>query len=304
MEIMIVITVLSFAGLIAVLIRYILIKKSLREIENGIHEKLNDNTNTLISVSSRDSSIRSIANTLNGELSSLRTREVRLRNDSDSLQNAITNIAHDIRTPLTSISGYLELLEDEDLGERPERYISVIRERTDTLRDLTEDLFDYSVAYNTAADIKRERLTLNEELEIALAASYNSMKEKGITPLIEISSEPAVRNLDRKALQRILSNFISNAVRYTDGDINISLDEKGRIIISNPAQSLSEIDVGRLFDRYYTVENAKGSTGLGLSIARLLTEKMGGKINAFLEDRNLKIIIYFPENSGSIEGYV
>ena len=303
MEIMIVITVLSFAGLIAVLIRYILIKKSLREIENGIHEKLNDNTNTLISVSSRDSSIRSIANTLNGELSSLRTREVRLRNDSDSLQNAITNIAHDIRTPLTSISGYLELLEDEDLGERPERYISVIRERTDTLRDLTEDLFDYSVAYNTAADIKRERLTLNEELEIALAASYNSMKEKGITPLIEISSEPAVRNLDRKALQRILSNFISNAVRYTDGDINISLDEKGRIIISNPAQSLSEIDVGRLFDRYYTVENAKGSTGLGLSIARLLTEKMGGKINAFLEDRNLKIIIYFPENSGSIEGY-
>lgn len=303
MEIMIVITVLSFAGLIAVLIRYILIKKSLREIENGIHEKLNDNTNTLISVSSRDSSIRSIANTLNGELSSLRTREVRLRNDSDSLQNAITNIAHDIRTPLTSISGYLELLEDEDLGERPERYISVIRERTDTLRDLTEDLFDYSVAYNTAADIKRERLTLNEELEIALAASYNSMKEKGITPLIEISSEPAVRNLDRKALQRILSNFISNAVRYTDGDINISLDEKGRIIISNPAQSLSEIDVGRLFDRYYTVENAKGSTGLGLSIARLLTEKMGGKINAFLEDRNLKIIIYFPKNSGSIEGY-
>lgn len=303
MEIMIIITAFASTALIVILIRYILIKKSLREIEAGIHEKLNEDTNTLITVSSRDSSIRSIANTLNRELIALRRREVRLKNDSDSLQNAITNIAHDIRTPLTSISGYLELLEDENPGESTGRYISIIRERTDTLRDLTEEMFDYSVAYNTVTGTTTESLVLNDELEKALAASYNSMEEKGVTPLINICEEAVVRYLDRKALQRVFANIITNAVRYSDGDISISLDGKGRITVSNPAPSLTEIDTGRLFDRYYTVENAKGSTGLGLSIAKLLTEKMGGKINAVLEDRNLKIILNFPENSGSIGGY-
>ena len=89
----------------------------------------------------------------------------------------------------------------------------------------------------------------------------------------------------------MFSNIIGNAVKYSDGDLRVELTEQGRIIFENSAQNLDEIKVGRLFDRFYTVESASNSTGLGLAIAKTLVEQMHGEISAEYADGRLRIII-------------
>lgn len=281
------------AVVIILLIRLRIMRKSMEEISIGFSERLRENTNAPITISSADRKTCQLAAEINKELVSLRSERRKIENKNTEVQRAVTNVAHDLRTPVTAISGYLELLEQENLDEKPAEYVKIIRERTDSLKDLTEELFRYSVADATSDELTMEYLSLNDELEVALAAAYQSLTGRGITPEIDICGERIVRKLDRKALQRVLGNILNNAARYSDGDLRVSLNEEGIITFSNTASSLSEIEAGRLFDRFYTVENAKGSTGLGLSIARLLTEKMGGKIRAGYDGGVLSIILTF-----------
>lgn len=94
-------------------------------------------------------------------------------------------------------------------------------------------------------------------------------------------------------MSRIFSNLFNNAVKYSDGDLKISLSELGEIVFENTARTLDEVETGRLFDRFYTVEAARKSTGLGLSISKILVERMGGEISAVYSDGRLKIRILF-----------
>ena len=119
------------------------------------------------------------------------------------------------------------------------------------------------------------------------------MKEKKISPKITIPQKKVIRNLDRSALSRILANLLNNAVKYSDGDLEITLSENGEIRFRNHASNLTEIEVGKLFDRFYTVNNARNSTGLGLSISKTLTEKMHGTISAEYNHTMLTICIVF-----------
>ena len=124
---------------------------------------------------------------------------------------------------------------------------------------------------------------------------YAALKQNHITPEISMTEQKVSRMLNRNALTRIFGNIISNAVKYSDGDLIISLRENGEITFSNHASRLDEIKTGRLFDRFYTVETASAeSTGLGLSIAKVLTEQMGGKIAAEYEDGMIRVKINFP----------
>ena len=119
------------------------------------------------------------------------------------------------------------------------------------------------------------------------------MQEKGIRPQIDLPEIPVWRELDTSALGRIFSNIISNALKYSDGDLSVCMNEDGRIVFSNGAEALNPLIVGKLFDRFYTVEVSRSSTGLGLSIAKLLTERMGGLIKADYSDKRLFITVQF-----------
>ena len=116
-----------------------------------------------------------------------------------------------------------------------------------------------------------------------------------IVPKIQMPEIKIIRTLDRSALSRVFSNLISNAIKYSDGDLEIILSESGEVIFSNMASGLDEIQVGRLFDRFYTVEAARKSTGLGLSISKTLVEEMDGTIAAKYENGRLSIHIFFAE---------
>jgi len=276
------------AIILALLIKVHSLQKSAKEIELAFTDRLITDTNVLIDISGSDRHMRHLANTINGQLRKLRAERHRFQQGDTELKNAVTNISHDLRTPLTAICGYLDLLKQEEIGEAARRYVSQIENRTEALKSLTEELFRYSVV-TSAQDLKPERLDIVRALEETLLSFYGVMQEKGIQPEINLPEQPIYRELDAGALNRIFSNIISNAIKYTDGDFAVTMQEDGCITFSNSAKGLDAVTVGRLFDRFYTVETSRNSTGLGLSIAKLLTERMGGSIAAAYESERLYI---------------
>lgn len=288
-----VVTGIQLGIIAALLIKIMLLRKAAHEIETGFSERLATNTNTLIDISTRDNAMRSLADTINAQLRVLRSERHRYEQGDRELKTAVTNISHDLRTPLTAILGYLDLLEHEEMSEKVSEYLAVIRERTCALKALTEELFRYSVIYAASDEPAKEKVCLNDVLEVSLAAFYGALTERGITPDIQIPEQPVIRFLDPNALSRIFGNVLNNAVKYSDGDLSVSLSEDGTIQFRNSARNLTHVEAQKLFDRFYTVENAHRSTGLGLSIAKLLTEKMGGTIQADYREGSLYIYIRF-----------
>ena len=274
-----------------------LLKKSADEISDAFSDRLTSDSNVLIDLSSRDRHMRNLAYTINKELKKLSNDRHRDQQGDAELKNAVTNISHDLRTPLTAVCGYLDMLDKEEQGENSKRYLKIIRGRTEIMKQLTEELFRYSVFTSVSDGTPSEPVILNSALEESLSAMYTSLKAGHITPSVTMPDVKVKRMLNRNALSRIFGNIISNAVKYSDGDLEITLEENGRITFSNHAEKLDEIQVGRLFDRFYTVETASsGSTGLGLSIARALTEQMGGSIDAEYEDGMILIHVHFPKH--------
>ena len=273
----------------------ILMRRSVGEVAEGLAEKLRTDTNTLISISSGDRAVRKLAGEINMQLRSLRLERLRLQNGDNELKAAVTNISHDLRTPLTAICGYLDLLEREEHSEKTKHYLAIIRERTDAMRVLTEELFQYSVITSQAEKLNMEPVSLNSVLEQSLAGFYGVMSSRGIVPEIRMPEKAVVRILNQDALRRAFDNILSNAVKYSDGDAEITLSEKGVVTFANSAGKLSSVQTQRLFDRFFTVETARGSTGIGLSIAKLLTEKMGGDIAAEYKNGKLYVHMNFPK---------
>ena len=274
-----------------------LLRKSADEISNAFSDRLTSDSNVLIDLSSRDRHMRNLAYTINKELKKLINDRHRYQQGDAELKNAVTNISHDLRTPLTAVCGYLDMLDKEEQSENAKRYLKIIRGRTEIMKQLTEELFRYSVFTSVSDGTPSEPVILNSALEESLSAMYTSLKAGHITPSVTMPDVKVKRMLNRNALSRIFGNIISNAVKYSDGDLEITLEENGRITFSNHAEKLDEIQVGRLFDRFYTVETASsGSTGLGLSIARALTEQMGGSIDAEYEDGMILIHVHFPKH--------
>lgn len=284
--------------IVLLIIKICLMKKSAREISESFLDRLTEDTNTLIDISSRDRHMRKLAQEINIQLNKLKEERHRFQQGDRELKDAVTNISHDLRTPLTAVCGYLDLLDREEKSEDAGRYLAVIRSRTEILRQLTEELFRYSVFTSAADKAPGEPVILNRLLEDSISAFYAALKQRGITPRITLPEEKIRRTLSRSACSRLFGNLISNALKYSDGDLEITLKDTGEIIFSNHASRLDRIQVERLFDRFYTVETASSlSNGLGLSIARTLTEQMGGTISAGYEDGILRICILFPETA-------
>ena len=264
--------------------------KTAQEIQDTFHDRLTADTNTLIDISTRDPYMRKLTSDINTQLRLLRKERHRYQQGDLELKEAVTNISHDLRTPLTAINGYLDLLEREEKSENVQRYLSQIKNRTEVLKNLTEELFRYSVV-TSSQELNPERIDIVLALEESLLSFYAVMQEKGIQPEINLLEKPLYRKLDANAVNRIFSNIISNALKYSDGDLSVVMNTDCSITFTNTAHNLNAVTVGRLFDRFYTVEANRNSTGLGLSIAKLLIERMGGNIEATYKNQKLSIHI-------------
>lgn len=291
-----VICVLSLC--VAVLsVRLVLMKRDLKSISRQISEILQTDTNVGITVSTTDKTIVKTAGAFNRNLREIRKKELLLQSQNNELRTAIAHISHDLRTPLTAICGYLELLKTEEKSQEVNRCLEIIENRTDALKKLTQELFRYSLVAFEEETLQLEQLPINGVLEESVAAYYAAFKEKGIEPVISITEKSVVRRLDRTALLRIFANILSNALKYSDGDLEITLNDDADILFVNTASNLDAVQVGKIFDRFYTVENARTSTGLGLSIARSLAERMNGSVTASYDSGRLAITVSFTRAS-------
>lgn len=279
--------------IIVLLAKIRLLQKGADETAEALQSCLASDTNTLISLSAGDRHIRRLAAAINRELRILRGQRHKYMSGDRELKEAVTNISHDLRTPLTAISGYLELLEREEQSEDVNRYLTLIANRTEAMKQLTEELFRYSVILSTREGLESEDVCLNDVLEESLAGFYGELIAKGITPEIAITDMKVERQLNRAAVQRVFGNILSNALKYSDGDLSVELNDDGEIVFSNTASALDEVQVGRLFDRFYTVEAARNSHGLGLSIAKVLTEQMGGSVWAEYDRAKFSVHVKF-----------
>ena len=281
------------AAVLLLIWKIALMRRAAEEIRRGLDERLEMDTNTLLSVSSQDKAMRLLAAGLNRQLRLLRQQRQRYQQGDQALKEAVAGMSHDLRTPLTAICGYLDLLEGEGLGGDAARYLALIRSRTDHLRELTEEFFQYAVSISGKAP-EMDEVRLDRALEESLAAWYAVLSARGIAPEVSLPDAPVVRQLDAAALSRVLGNILSNAVKYSAGDLAVSLDSAGTLTFSNSAPGMTQVLAQQLFDRYFTLETGRHAAGLGLSIARQLTEQLGGTISAQCQDGRLTVTVHFP----------
>lgn len=280
------------AALIAAVGKIISLRHAADELRVQFADRLSGDTNVGISLSASDSKMIQLAADIDRQLKLLRSEALRYRNGDAELKHAIMGISHDLRTPLTAICGYIELLAQEEMSETAKEYLLICADRTQAMRDLTEELFRYFVIMSTdTTQSGRELLSLNAAIEECIAAYYPAFLERKITPEIVLPKEPVKRLLNRQALSRILENIVSNALKYSDGDFSVTLFKDGRVFFENSAAGLDAVETGHLFERFYTVETGRNSTGLGLSIAKTLTVQQGGQIAAAYRDKRLIITL-------------
>ena len=277
--------------IIVLLFKLIGLRLSIREIRTTLTEILKSDTNNLITVSSGDKEVKKLCNSLNTELKSLRNQRLQYENGNQEIKTLATNISHDLRTPLTAISGYVDLMKESKDSTKQEEYLQIVENKTEDLILRTEQLFDFFKTLDIGVNIEKEEICINELLEEALANFYTIFKEKAVIPQVEITEQKIYKNVDKNTIFRVFENILSNVSKYSNGDFKVRLEDSGKVTFSNKASFLDRASVEKIFNRYYTVENAKKSTGVGLSIAKQLVELNGGRIVAKYEAENLIIEI-------------
>ncbi len=270
-----------------------LLHRGVKALRLDLAQKLDRDTNTLLSLPCRDRELQRLAAALNQELRLLREERLRYQQGDRDVKEAVVNVSHDLRTPLTALAGYVELLKGEALPPDASRYLRQIEGRTKAMKAMTEELFRYSLAADETA-LTLEPVDLRAAVEESLLSFYGAFQQKGAVPQVFLPENPVVRQVDRGALSRVLGNILANALKYSGGDLAVTVTQRGQMIFSNLAPGLDPISAGRLFDRFYTVESSRQSTGLGLSIAKELAQRMDGSIGSNFQNGTLTVWVEFP----------
>ena len=280
MNISLVFIIILVFACIFLIVKLCLIKYSIKEIEKSFSQILKADTNNILTISSSDKDVKGLTININNNLTDLRKQMLQYKSGNQELKKIITNISHDLRTPLTAIKGYIDLIQRENLSNKQKQYLTIVEKKSNELTELTNQLFEFSKLMDIDIEVKKEKCCINEILEETLASYYNIFKEKNIVPKVSICSKKIYRMANRNSLIRIFENILSNVSKYSTGYFKVIMNESGTISFSNKDTSLDAKTVQKIFERYFSVENAKESTGIGLSIAKKLIELNNGSIKA------------------------
>jgi len=271
-------------------------KNEVRKIVRQLQLYNNRKTNKKIDITLIDQDIEHLGVEVN-RLIDLYVMENRKRVLFEKEQRqAVANMSHDLRTPLTSIIGYIQIANNENLSEvEKEELLAIAFDRAKRLERLLNDFFELSVLESTDYELKLQRINLTKLLTEVLVSFYDRFQEKRLEPTIEGLENNVTIFADHSAVTRVIENLLSNTLKHADGNIMIRLEEQNGVaslMITNDALSLTEQDVQHMFDRFYMADQSRSgkSTGLGLSIVKSLMEKMNGSISSKLNDGQLSII--------------
>lgn len=272
------------------------LQRQLRSINRQLDKRLTEHTRQPISLELLSRELNALAININKCLKAEEALRLKSIQEEKNFKELIANISHDLRTPLTAIKGYQQLMNNCDLADDQRKKLQTAQKHADELGRLIEHFFEYSYLLNAEPELNIERMNLTNFVIESLAASVTMLEEKNLAVHLE-ETPPLFVHADKEMVTRMIQNLIRNCVQHSNGDIEVSLLATDKAILSfkNPIKPASVLEINRLFDRFYTGDKARShSTGLGLSIVRLLAEQMGGITGASLQDGFLEIRVELP----------
>lgn len=282
--------------LIGILISY---KRQVKDICRQLRFLQECDSNMLITTEMKKGHIGELAELLNTLLKERKKERADYQKKEQMIADIYTNLSHDIRTPLTSLDGYFQLLEETQEENDRKRYIQIIQERIESLKEMLEELFTYTKLQNGTYELKLEPQNVGQILKETVFSYYDDWAEQKISPQFEITEEPVWIRGNKQALRRTIQNIIKNGLDHGNKEIRIQLsrnEKQMELVFQNKIEPGEQIDISRVFERFYKADKArsKSSTGLGLSIAKGFVEKMHGEIAAEIKEDWFCIKISFP----------
>ncbi|MBD5453012.1 MAG: HAMP domain-containing histidine kinase [Lachnospiraceae bacterium] len=282
-----IIILILFTAVIFFAVKFYLLKKQLRSISYQLSEE----QTKLVTVELVDKDIEKVVQEINTLLEKIQQTIIKSNASAAALKSSIADISHDMKTPLTSVIGYLQLAKKECKDERIKEIINICLERSQYCNLLINDFFELSLLESQDCEAKLENVDAAGVLCEQILANYPIFEEKGITPHFDDSDKTVMVSADPNLLNRVIQNLISNGVKYTSGDIFFHICQENEHVImtvSNPVNDY--IDVDHIFDRFYTQDKSRSKgSGIGLYICRQFIEAMGGNIRAEMEGNCLVI---------------
>lgn len=285
------------------IIRHCVYRRQVKNICRHLEYIKENDTNMLLTVDVASKELVELISQINDSNISYRNKINSYKKKDEMLKEAITNLSHDIRTPLTSLNGYFQILESNENQEDSKKYMDIIQGRINILKDLLEELFTYTKLQNDSYELEFQSENMHEIVNEAVVSFYREFKNNGIVPEIDFADSEMTGMCSKMALSRIIHNIIKNAVLHGDKSIKMSLaSDNGHMVFEcrNKVVNPGKIDTENVFERFYKADEARRntSTGLGLAIAKELTLKMSGEINAQIENDEFIIILKIPITSG------
>ena len=255
-------------------------------------------TNMLITSDQKSGCVADLTDELNTLIEQTAALRKEIADSESHLKDTIINLSHDIRTPLTSMDGYFQLLLKSDDPEERQQYAAVISDRLSSLKEMLDELFTYAKLTNKAYEVELSPCAVNEILLSVLFSFYKDIKQRGIEPLVNVPEQDIFIQGNEPALRRIFQNILKNCIEHGNNQLSVRLINTAdtvQIYFENDYQTQEPIVANKVFDRFYKADGArsKTSTGLGLSIAKELVERLNGSITGYIQNGYFIIIITF-----------
>ncbi|MBO5608939.1 MAG: HAMP domain-containing histidine kinase [Eubacterium sp.] len=288
-DIIIVVLVLISLMLIT---RLILIRRNLNEISRELNNTKNEDYNRQLKVTLSDKTVEKLAADMNQNLDYQKSLKMETEKSRRQLEQSISDIAHDLRTPLTVIKGNLQMLEREELSDKGREYLDISRRKADTLKGMVDEFFELSVLESESKPVELCKLDLIGFLSEFIIENETLIREKDLSPKITFPERTIYVRASKEMLSRVFSNLITNILKYAKDDFELVVEQddgenaQAVVKVSNHVDDPSAIDIEHIFDRTYRADKARsdGSAGLGLYIAKLLVEKQKGSIQAYINE--------------------
>ena len=294
----IIIVLLITAGVLSV--RLWCYRTQMRHMLDELYFLENNDTNSLLTSRIAVGSTQAVILAVNHLLTRYRENERRLLRENKIYRESITSISHDIRTPLTSAKGYLQMLQRQNVSEEKKaQFLSTVERRLDHLNNMLNQLFEYARIEAGELALEPEELNVGNLFAETISLFYNDFVQKGFVPEIDIAKKPCKIYADRNALVRIMENLIRNALVHGIGGFWFSVrvtEQQAVIGVSNLTDSIESYELDSIFDRFYTTDHSRSrrTTGLGLAIVKQFAQQMGGSVQATLEEGRFTVQEMLP----------
>lgn len=285
-----------FGVIIIILLIYLFsIKKEIRNITKQLKYYNENKTNKKIDIKLIDKDLEMLAYNINNQIDIIEATNINKKLREENLKQSIASISHDLRTPLTSILGYVQMLKSDKVNEESKNeYINTIQERSKRLEILLDEFFKLSLIELDSYKLNIKKANLNNIIYNIIASFYEDFTNKNIKPNIHVEEKDIIVSIDSNAFTRVIENVISNSLKYSKSDIDIIIKKEKEFAIVKFIEyntNLNSEDIDNMFNRFYKKDKTRNndSSGLGLYIAKSLMQKMNGDINATLRNYDLVI---------------